>query len=253
MGSLDGHHALITGGGTGIGAAIAESLAAEGAAVSLVGRRPAPLETLAAKLPKAVAIPTDITDEDQVSAMVATAHQALGPVSILIANAGMASSGLLASTDLHAWRAIIDVNLTGAFLATRAVLPDMMQARMGRIIFVASTAGLKGYSYVAPYCAAKHGVVGMARALAIEVAQNGITVNAVCPGFTETPMLDASIKTIVETTGRMEHEAKRALIKNNPQGRFVQPDEVAATILWLCSAGAKAINGQAIAVAGGEI
>lgn len=250
---LDGQHALITGGGTGIGAAIAQSLSAEGAALSLVGRRHEPLEATAAKLPKSVTIPTDVTDEDQVAAMVETAHRSYGPISILIANAGTASSAPLAKTDLNAWRTMIDVNLTGAFLAARAVLPDMMRARSGRIIFVASTAGLKGYGYVAPYCAAKHGVVGMARALAIEVAKSGITANAVCPGFTQTPMLDSSIRTIVETTGRTEQEAKEALVKDNPQGRFVRPDEVSATVLWLCSAGAEAINGQAIAVAGGEV
>jgi NAD(P)-dependent dehydrogenase (short-subunit alcohol dehydrogenase family) len=253
MGRLSGQHALITGGGTGIGTAIARTLSAEGAALSLVGRRREPLETLAEDLPDTIALPADITDEDQVKAMVETARAAHGPVSILIANAGAASSAPLAKTGLDAWRAMIDVNLTGAFLSARAVLPDMTATGAGRIVFVASTAGLKGYGYVAPYCAAKHGVVGLARALAIEVAPAGITVNAVCPGFTETPMLHASIKTIVETTGRSPEQAREALIKDNPQGRFVQPDDVAATVLWLCSAGAEAINGQAIAVAGGEI
>ncbi len=253
MGRLAGQHALITGGGTGIGAAIARALSAESAKLSLVGRRREPLETLAAKLPHATPIAADITDEDQVEAMIETARQAHGPVSILIANAGSASSAPLARTSLDAWRAMVDVNLTGAFLSARAVLPDMTEAGTGRIVFIASTAGLKGYGYVAPYCAAKHGVVGLARALAIEVAKDGITANAVCPGFTETPMLETSIETITETTGRTSEEARAALIKDNPQGRFVQPEEVAATVLWLCSEAAEAINGQAIAVAGGEI
>lgn len=253
MGSLKGQHALITGGGTGIGAAIAETLAGEGVALSLVGRRREPLESLAPKLPNAVAIPADVTDEHQVTAMIETARQAHGPVSILIANAGAATSAPLAKTSLESWNAVINVNLTGAFLSARAVLPDMTAARSGRIIFIASTAALKGYGYVAPYCAAKHGVVGLARALAIEAAKDGITVNAVCPGFTETPMLEASIGNIVEKTGRSAAETRAALMKDNPQGRLIQPHEVAATVLWLCSPGSVAVNGQAIAVAGGEI
>ncbi len=252
MGVLDGQHALITGGGTGIGAAIAKALAAEGAALSLVGRRREPLDALAADLPKAAAIPADVADEDQVAEMVETARAAFGPVTLLIANAGSASSAPLAKTSLGAWRSTIDVNLTGAFLCAREILPTMTAARSGRIIFIASTAGLKGYSYVAPYCAAKHGVVGLARALAVEVAKDGITVNAVCPGFTETPMLQASIDNIRTKTGRSETEARAALLKGNPRERFVQPEEVASTVTWLCSPGASAVNGQAIAVAGGE-
>ncbi|MGI9499020.1 MAG: SDR family NAD(P)-dependent oxidoreductase [Geminicoccaceae bacterium] len=253
MGSLDGQHALITGGGTGIGAAIARSLAGEGAALSLVGRRTEPLEKLSADLPNAVAIAADVTEEEQVAAMVETASRAHGPVSILIANAGTATSAPLAKTSLDSWQAMIGVNLTGAFLAARSVLPAMTRARSGRIVFVASTAGLKGYGYVAPYCAAKHGVVGLARALAMEVAKDGITVNAVCPGFTETPMLEVSIQNIMAKTGRSEDEARAALLSGNPLGRFIEPDEVAATVVWLCSPGADAVNGQAIAVAGGEI
>lgn len=253
MGALDGRHALITGGGTGIGEAIARSLSQEGATLSLVGRRREPLETLAASLPKASAISADVTDEDQVVDMIERAGAAFGPVSILIASAGGASSAPFAKTGLDVWLATISVNLTGAFLCARATLPAMTEAGTGRIIFIASTAGLKGYGYVAPYCAAKHGVVGLARALAVEVVKDGITVNAVCPGFTETPMLEASIKAIMTKTGRSEVEARAALLKDNPQGRFVQPEEVAATVLWLCSSGSDAINGQAIAVAGGEI
>lgn len=253
MTTLDGQHALITGGGTGIGAAIAKVLAKEGAALSLVGRRRKPLDALAAELPKAVAVPADVTNEDQVATMIETASDAHGPVSLLIANAGSASSAPLARTSLEAWQATMAVNLTGTFLSARAVLPAMTAARFGRIVFIASTAALKGYGYVAPYCAAKHGVVGLARALAIEAAKDGITVNAVCPGFTETPMLEASIRNIMAKTGRSETDARSTLLKGNPQGRFVQPDEVAATVAWLCSPDAAAVNGQAIAVAGGEI
>ena len=209
MGVLDGQHALITGGGTGIGAAIAKALAAEGAALSLVGRRREPLEALAAELQKAVAISADVTDEEQVKAMVETASNAHGPVSLLIANAGSASSAPLGKTSLDSWQSMIGVNLTGAFLSARAILPAMTGARSGRIVFIASTAGLKGYGYVAPYCAAKHGVVGLARALSVEVAKDGITVNAVCPGFTETPMLETSIDNIMTKTGRSEPRPER--------------------------------------------
>lgn len=253
MGVLEGQHALITGGGSGIGAAIAKALAAEGAALSLVGRRREPLETLVARLPKAVAISTDVTNEDQVRTMAIAASNAHGPVSLLIVNAGSASSAPLAKTSLDSWQSVIGVNLTGAFLCAREILPTMTAARPGRIIFIASTAGLKGYGYVAPYCAAKHGVVGLARALAVEVAKDGITVNAVCPGFTETPMLETSIDNIMTKTGRSETETRAALLEGNPQERFVQPEEVAATVAWLCSPAASAVNGQAIAVAGGEI
>jgi NAD(P)-dependent dehydrogenase (short-subunit alcohol dehydrogenase family) len=149
---------------------------------------------------------------------------------------------------------MLDVNLTGAFLSARAALPDLARpdARAPRIVFVASTAGLKGYPYVAAYCAAKHGVVGLARALAVELAPRGITVNAVCPGFTETPMLEASLANIATKTGRSKAEAEAELTRLNPQGRFIKPEEVAATVLWLCTPAAQAITGQAISVSGGE-
>jgi len=253
MASLDGQHALITGGGTGIGAAIAKALAGEGAALSLIGRRRAPLEALAKALPRAVAVTADVTREREVAAMVETATAAQGPITILIANAGAAGSTPFADTSLDLWQAMIGVNLTGAFLSARAVLPAMRAAGAGRIVFIASTAGLKGYSYVAAYCAAKHGVVGLARALAKEVAADGITVNALCPGFADTPMLDASITAIEDRTGRSADAIRAALLRDNPQGRLVRPDEVANAVLWLCSTGATAINGQAIAIAGGEI
>jgi NAD(P)-dependent dehydrogenase (short-subunit alcohol dehydrogenase family) len=257
MGTLDGRHALVTGGGTGIGAAIARSLAGAGAAVSLAGRRPEPLRLLAAELPRATAIVADVTDEAQVRAMAAAAREAHGPLDILIANAGAAESAPAHRADLAHWRRMLDVNLTGAFLSARAALPDLAR-RDGpgdgrRLVFVASTAGLKGYAYVAAYCAAKHGVVGLARALALELAPRGVTVNAVCPGYTETPLLEGSLANIVELTGRSRAQAETELRKHNPQGRFVTPQEVAETVLWLCTPGAQAITGQAIAVAGGEL
>jgi NAD(P)-dependent dehydrogenase (short-subunit alcohol dehydrogenase family) len=253
MTDLSGQHALITGGGTGVGAAIARSLANAGAAVTLAGRRTGPIEALASELPKAQAIACDVTDEASVDALFTKAAQGFGAPGIVIANAGSAESAPLGKTDLAGWDRMIAVNLTGSFLTARAALGPMRRAKAGRLIFVASTAGLKGYAYVAPYCAAKHGTVGLMRALAQETAREGITVNAVCPGFTETPMLEDSIRNIMAKTGRDEAAARAELTKINPQNRFIQPSEVAATILWLCAPEAAGVTGQAIAVAGGEV
>jgi NAD(P)-dependent dehydrogenase (short-subunit alcohol dehydrogenase family) len=255
MGVLDGRHALVTGGGTGIGAAIARSLAEAGAAVSLVGRRAEPLAEVAARLPRAKAITADVTSEAQTRAMVEAARAAHGAIDILIANAGAAESAPMARLDLAHWQRMIAANLTGAFLSAKAALSDLTrsEAEASRIVFVASTAGLKGYAYVAAYCAAKHGVVGLARALAVELAPRGVTVNAVCPGYTDTPMLEASLDNITAKTGRSRSDTAADLTRLNPQGRFITPEEVADTVLWLCSPAAQSITGQAISVSGGEI
>jgi NAD(P)-dependent dehydrogenase (short-subunit alcohol dehydrogenase family) len=254
MGALAGRHALVTGGGTGIGAAIAEALSAAGASVSLAGRRQAPLDAVAAKLPKAVAIVADITREDDCAAMVEAARKAHGPLDLVIANAGAAESAPAAKIDAAHWERMIGVNLTGAFLTVKAALPDVTRkGSEGRIVFVASTAGLKGYPYVAAYCAAKHGVVGLTRALAAEFAPRGVTVNAVCPGYTETALLDNAAATIAAKTGRSAETAKSELARANPQGRLIAPGEVADTVLWLCSPAARSITGQAISISGGEI
>ena len=255
MGALDNCHALITGGGTGIGAAIALALAEEGASVSLAGRRKAPLDSVAAKLAKATTIVADVTKDADCAAMAASARAANGPIDIVVANAGAAASAPAAKLDLVQWHSMIDVNLTGAFLTVKAALADVTRRseRPRRIIFIASTAGLKGYPYVAAYCAAKHGVVGLARALGLELEPTGVTVNAVCPGFTETDLLEGSIDNIIKKTGRSREQAIAELSKHNPQGRLVAPSEVADAVLWLCGEGAGAITGKAIAVAGGEV
>lgn len=253
MGTLDNRHALITGGGTGIGAAIARALAGEGAAVSLAGRRKAPLAGVAADLAKATAIVADVTKEADCVAMATAARAANGPIDIVIANAGAASSAPIAKLDLAQWRGMIDVNLTGAFLTVKAALADVTRKSDGprRIIFIASTAGLKGYPYVAAYCAAKHGVVGLARALSLELRPTGVTVNAVCPGYTDTPLLDAAAEEISARTGRSAEESRTALAKDNRSGRLIKPEEVAQAVLRLCSPSAASVNGQAIEVTGG--
>lgn len=252
-GTLNGKHVLITGGGTGVGAAIARRLSAEGAAITVTGRRIEPLETLSAELPGCAAISADVTDEASVADLFAAAEAVHGAVDILIANAGAAESAPLERTTLDHWQRMLAVNLTGAFLTARAAIPKMAERGWGRVIFVASTAGLKGYAYVAPYCAAKHGVIGLTRALAQETAKKQVTVNALCPGFTETPLLAESIENIMKTTGRSEAEARKSLSRTNPQGRFIQPAEVAASALYLCGDDAHGITGQAISISGGEI
>jgi 3-hydroxybutyrate dehydrogenase len=251
---LAGRHALVTGAGRGIGAAIAQRLAAEGARVTLVARNERQLQETAAPLGEAAqCIAADMTDLQAVSRGFDAAAESFGPVDILINNAGKAQSAPLQRTSEELWHSLIAVNLTGAYHGIRAVLPTMLERKFGRIVSIASTAGLRGYPYVAAYCASKHGVIGLTRALALEVAQRNITVNAVCPGYTETDLVRDTIANIQKVTGRSAEEAREALTRTNPQGRLIQPMEIAHTVLWLCLPGSESVNGQSIAIAGGEV
>ena len=244
--TLVGRRALITGGGSGLGADLARRFAAAGFEVVIAGRRIEPLQAVAKSAPNIRVIAADITLEDSVKALFAAA----GPCDIVIANAGAATSAPFGRTSLVQWNDIISVNLTGTFLTLREGLNQM--PNWGRLIAIASIAGLKGYPYVAPYVAAKHGVVGLVRSLALEVARKPITVNALCPGYLNTEMTDRSVENIVQKTGRSPDEARALLTIHNPQGRLIEPSEVTSAALWLCRAGSEGVNGQAIAISGGE-
>jgi NAD(P)-dependent dehydrogenase (short-subunit alcohol dehydrogenase family) len=250
--SLAGSHALVTGASGGIGGAIAFALAAAGARVSLAGRKAAALSALADGLGghRGATAVFDVTDEKAVGEGVAAVRAAAGPIHILVNNAGTARSASFAQTDAALWSQMLAVNLTGSYLVTRAVASEMLTRRAGRIVNIASTAGLAGYPYVSAYVAAKHGLVGLTRALALEFGRQGVTVNAVCPGYTETPMLGAAVANIAAKTGRSDAEARRMLAASNPGGRLVTPEEVADVVLWLVAPGASAVTGQAITVAG---
>ena len=253
--SLAGQHAVVTGAARGIGAAIARALAADGARLTLMGRRLEALQALAHELPGSghAAVVVDVAEAASVAQAFAQAREANGPVGIVVNNAGQAESAPFGKTSLELWQRMLAVNLTGTFLCSQAALPDMLAAKAGRIVNIASTAGQKGYAYVAAYVAAKHGVVGLTRSLALEVAKKGITVNAVCPGYTETDILRESIANVMAKTGRSEAEARAEFAAGNPQGRIVLPEEVADAVRWLCAPGAAAITGQCVSVSGGEV
>lgn len=253
---LQGRHALVTGGARGIGLACARALLQRGATVTLLGRDRATLDAAAgglAALGRVHAVTADIADAAAVRAAFEQAAHAAGAVDILVNNAGQAVSQRFDRTDAALWQAMLAVNLTGTFHCVQAALPAMLAAGWGRVINVASTAGLIGYPYVTAYCAAKHGVVGLTRALALEVARKGVTVNAVCPGFTDTDIVRGAVDNIVQKTGRTAEAARAELAARNPQGRLVQPAEVAEAVAWLALPASASINGLAIAVDGGEV
>ena len=244
-------HALVTGGATGIGKATALALAEAGVEVTICGRRAGPLEAVATLNPRIHAMTADVTDEASVQALYDEAQALRGPIEIVVANAGVASSAPAHKTSLAEWNRIIDVNLTGAFLTVRPALAGMAERKRGRLIFIASVAGLRGSAYVAPYVASKHGVVGLMRALAAELLKTGVTVNAICPGYVETEMLEESIARVIEKTGRSEVEAREGFAAFNPNHRLIKPEEVAAAVLWLASDAAISVTGQPVAISGG--
>jgi len=256
---IEGLHAVVTGGGRGIGAAIAEALAARGAHVTVLGRTTAALEATAQSLRKTFQTSVhsgtcDVTKPEDVTRAFADAVQLLGPVRILINNAGQAAAGAFEAIPLDTWNRLIAVNLTGTLLCTQHVLPAMLAAGSGRIVNVASTAGLKGYAGLAAYCATKHGIVGLTRALAAETARTGITVNAVCPGYTEgTEMFTMAVTNVMRSRNVSADEARALLTKHSPRRTPITMKEVADTVLWLCSPDTTAITGQAIAIASGEV
>lgn len=251
---LGERHAVVTGGSRGIGLAIARRLLDAGARVTLLGRDSQTLAAAATSLAGDVRFAVaDVTNAEQVRAAMSSAHAESGAVDILINNAGQARSAPLHKTDDELWQAMLAVNLTAVYHCIHAVLPGMIERDYGRIVNVSSTAGLKGYAYVGAYCAAKHGVIGLTRSLAKEVAHRNITVNAVCPGYTDTDIVRDAVSNIRSKTGRSEREAMVQLVADNPQHRLMRPEEIANAVAFLCLPGSEGMTGQSIAVAGGEI
>ena len=252
------HHALVTGGGRGIGAAISEALARQGASISLIGRHSQALEAAANRIAASHGVRTatataDVVDDAAVRKAVSNITGALGAPTILVNNAGIAVSAPFLKSDAVFWRKVLDVDLMGTVHCTQAVLPAMIEAKWGRIVNIASTAGVTGSAYITAYCAAKHAVVGFTRALAMETVRTGITVNAVCPGYTETDMTRENIAQITQKTGRSREDVLTSLVGTNPQGRLIQPQEIADAVVWLCQESAASVTGQCIVIAGGAV
>jgi 3-hydroxybutyrate dehydrogenase len=253
MAQLSGRHALVTGGGRGIGRAVAAALSAAGANVTVLGRQQAALDDAVAAGHAAGTIAADVTDPAAIEAGIKAAEAGRGPVDILVANAGGVSTAPFGKTDPAQFQKLFDLNVMGIVHAAHVVLPGMVTRRFGRIVAVASTAGLKGYGYVSAYVTSKHAVVGLVRSLAVETAKSGVTVNAVCPSFTDTDLVRESVAAIVKKTGRSEQDVIAQYVKDVPMARLIKPEEVAAAVLYLCSADAGAVTGTAMTVAGGEI
>ncbi len=253
---LKDRHALVTGGTRGIGLAVARSLLQHGARVTVASRSAVHLEQARTTLGSSGelhCLELDVTDSHAIVAAFQSAVEQFGMISILVNNAGQAHSAPFMKTDLQMLNQMLSANLSSVLLCTQAVLPGMLDLGWGRIVNVASTAGLTGYGYASAYCASKHAVLGLTRALALEVAKKGVTVNAVCPGFTETDLVAAAIANIVQKTGCSVEQARSDLAANNPQGKLIQPDQVASAVTWLCLPASSAINGQAVPVDGGEL
>ena len=255
---LEGKHAIVTGGSRGIGAAIAGEFAGRGAKVTIMGRHRESLETQAAQLRGEPGVTVaveecDVSDASSVTTAFANAIANLGPAYILVNNAGTAVSKTFTALTLDVWNEVLTTNLTGAFLCTSEVLPSMISAGAGRIVNVASTAGLRGYKTMSAYCASKHGVIGLTRALALETAKQGITVNAVCPSYTDTYLTSLAVSNLVSALNKTEDEAMGMLLRSVPAGRLITPEEVASCVSWLCSPGASGVTGVALPIAGGEV
>ncbi len=253
--TLQDQHAVVTGASRGIGAAIAVALAAEGVRVSLLARDEATLAGVAQRLgaAQALAVTADVTDPGSVQRAFAAARARFGPVQLLINNAGQAASAKFTDTDATLWNRILGVNLTGTYLCAREAVGDMLKGGFGRIVNIASIAGLRGAAYLSAYVTSKHAVIGLTRSLALEYATRNITVNAVCPGYVDTDIVKNAIANISQKTGRSAAEARATLVATNPQGRLVTAEEVAEATLWLCRPGSASVTGQSIVLAGGEV
>ena len=247
---LQGKHIVITGAGSGVGEAIARLLDKQGAKLTLLGRRAEAVQTVATGLTEAQGIAADVTDRASFAAALEQARAAFGPIDGAIANAGAVESVPFRKITGQDWQDCLDVNLTGCFNTFNLCIDDLLQQGEGRLVAVASTAGQRGYPYVSAYTAAKHGVIGLVKSLALELAKKNITVNAVCPGYTRTPLLAGSMQRIADSTGCSLAEAEAQLVKDNPQGRLVEPEEVAQGVLYLLTA--TSLNGQSLTINGGE-